>query len=148
MSITRQSFSKPSLHSFDALNIAYVYGIPDRGTIFKYWPHIHRKSTEQHQGVTTFETAQYQCSSLMGFSNYVITMCRQWMRWNRLQLSADKTELMCCSLSVAGALVCPVNSVRDLRVFIDNDLGPATHVWRTVSTLFRCTPPASSVRRR
>jgi len=72
----------------------------------------------------------------------------KWMRSNRLQLNADKTEVMWCSLtrklsqlpscsfSVAGALVCPVNSVRDLGVFIDNELGAATHVRRTVSCCF------------
>jgi len=67
------------------------------------------------------------------------------MRSNLLQLNADKTELMwcsssrklsqlpSCSFSVAGSLVCPVNAVRDLRVFIDNDLAAASHVRRTTS---------------
>ena len=63
------------------------------------------------------------------------------MRSNRIiQLNTDKTEVMWCastrklpqlpshSLSVTGALVCPVNAVRDLGVFINNDLGAATHV--------------------
>ena len=65
-----------------------------------------------------------------------------WTHSNRLQLNTDKTEVMWCAstrklpqlpshpLSVAGALICPVNAVRDLGVFIDNDLGAATHVWR------------------
>jgi len=35
-----------------------------------------------------------------------------------------------------GALVSPVNAVQDLGVFIDNDLGAATHVRRTVSRCF------------
>jgi len=47
------------------------------------------------------------------------------------------------SASVSGALASPVSSVRDLGVFIDNDLAAATHVQRTV-TLLRCAPPASS----
>ena len=67
---------------------------------------------------------------------------------NHLQLYADKTEVMwcsstsklsqlsSCSLSVAGALVSPDNAVRDLGVFIDNDLGAAPHVWRTVLCCF------------
>jgi len=67
---------------------------------------------------------------------------------NRLQVNADKTELLrcssirklsqlpSCSVSVAGFLVCPVNAVRDLGVFIDNDLGAATHVRRTVMLHF------------
>ena len=70
------------------------------------------------------------------------------MRSNRLQLYADKTEVMWCSstsklsqlpsclFNIAGALVCRVNADRDLGVFIDNDLGAATHVWRTVSCCF------------
>jgi len=71
-----------------------------------------------------------------------------WMCSNHLQLNADITELMWCSsirkllqlpsclFSVAGSLVCPVNAVRDLGVFIDNDLGAATHVRRTMSCCF------------
>jgi len=71
-----------------------------------------------------------------------------WMRSNRLQLNADKTELMwcssihklsqlpSCSFSVAGSLVSPVSTVRDLGVFIDNDLGAATRVRRTMSCCF------------
>jgi len=62
------------------------------------------------------------------------------MRSNRLQLNADKTELMWCSsihkllqlprcsFSVAGSLICTVNAVRDLGEFIGNDLGVATHI--------------------
>ena len=46
------------------------------------------------------------------------------------------SQLPSCLSSVAGALLCPVNSVRDLGVFIDNDLGAATHVQRTVSCCF------------
>jgi len=71
-----------------------------------------------------------------------------WMRSNRLQLNADKTEVMWCSsirklsqlpscpLSVKGALASPVSAVRDLGDFINNDLGAATHVWRNVSRCF------------
>jgi len=71
-----------------------------------------------------------------------------WMHSNRLQLNADKTDLMwwssirkllqlpSCSFSVAGSLICTVSAVRDLGVFIDNDLGVATHVRRTMSCCF------------
>ena len=76
-----------------------------------------------------------------------------------LQLNADKTEVMWCSstrklpqlpscpLSVAGAVVSPVNTVRDLGVFIDNDLGAATHVWRTVSRCFAALRQLRHLRR-
>jgi len=50
-------------------------------------------------------------------------------------------------LSVAGALVYPVNAVRDLGVFIDNDLGAATHVWRTVLCCFAALRQLCHLRR-
>jgi len=71
-----------------------------------------------------------------------------WMLSNRLQLNADKTEVMWCSstrrlpqlpsspLVIAGAYVHLVSSVRDLGVFIDSDLVAATHVRKTVSRCF------------
>jgi len=46
------------------------------------------------------------------------------------------SQLPSCSFSVAGSLVCPVNAVRDLGIFIDNDLGAATNVWGTMSCCF------------
>jgi len=45
-------------------------------------------------------------------------------------------QLPSLPLSVTGALVCPVYTVRDLGVFIDNDLGAAIHVQRTASRCF------------
>ena len=71
-----------------------------------------------------------------------------WMRSNRLQLNTDKTEFMWCAtarrvptlpaepVNIAGSSVRPVSSVRDLGVFIDSDLGAATHVKRIVSRCF------------
>ena len=46
------------------------------------------------------------------------------------------SQLPCCPLPVAGTLVHPVSAVRDLGVFIDNDLGAKTHVKKTVSRCF------------
>jgi len=82
-----------------------------------------------------------------------------WMRSNRLQLNADKTEVMWCSstcklpqlpscpLSIGGALASPVSIVQDLGVFIDNDLGVATHVRRTVSRCFTALRQLRHLRR-
>ena len=70
------------------------------------------------------------------------------MSSNRLQLNADKTEVMWCTstrrmsqlpshpLSVAGTNVYSVSVVRDLGVFIAIDLRAATHVRRTGSHCF------------
>ena len=78
---------------------------------------------------------------------------------NRLQLNGDKTEVMWCSstrkvsqflsspLSVAGALVRPVNAVQDFGMYIDNDLGAASHVCRTVSRGFAALRQLRHLRR-
>jgi len=82
-----------------------------------------------------------------------------WMCSNRLQLNADKTEVMwrtstrklsqrpSSSLLVAGALVQPVDAVRDLGVYIDCDLGASTHVRRTVSRCFAALRQLRNLRR-
>jgi len=65
-----------------------------------------------------------------------------WIK-SRPRLNAEKTKLMWCAsarrlsqlprcrITVAGASVEPVSVVRDLGVYIDSDLGAATHV-RTI----------------
>lgn len=82
-----------------------------------------------------------------------------WMRSNRLQLNTEKTEFMWCAtarraptlpkdpVNIAGASVQPVSTVRDLGVFIDSDLGAATHVKRTVSRCFYALRQLRQLRR-
>ena len=82
-----------------------------------------------------------------------------WMRSNRLQLNADKTEVIWCTSSrrqhqiplvpfaVGTDVVTPVSSVRDLGVFIDSDLSMRTHVSRTVSACFATLRQIRSIRR-
>jgi len=71
-----------------------------------------------------------------------------WMKSNRLQSNPDKAEILWCAtnrrqhqlpttpLSIDGAAVDPVKSVRDLGIYIDADLVMRTHVQRTVSRCF------------
>ncbi len=82
----------------------------------------------------------------------VISRCTadvaEWMQSNRLQLNADKTDVMWCAstrrvsglpvekINIAGADVTPVSTVRDLGVLIDSDLGAASHVRLVVSRCF------------
>jgi len=78
---------------------------------------------------------------------------------NRLQLNAEKTEVMWCAsarrqsqlprcpITVAGASVEPVSAVRDLDVYIDSDLGASTHVRRTVSRCFAALRQLRHLRR-
>jgi Reverse transcriptase (RNA-dependent DNA polymerase) len=83
-------------------------------------------------------------SSLSSCSNSV----SEWMRSNRLQLNADKADVMWCAsacrlsslpsapVSIAGSDVLPVATVRSLGVLVNSDLGAASHVQRVVSRCF------------
>ena len=74
-------------------------------------------------------------------------MSDSWMSANRLQLNSDKTEFMWLTsprrqhrLPTSGPLigsnvVSPSATVRDLGVFIDEDLTTKTHVQHSVSML-------------
>ena len=62
-----------------------------------------------------------------------------WLKSNRLQSNPDKAEVLWCAtnrrqhqlpttpLSIKGAAVAPVKSVRDLGIYIDADLITRTH---------------------
>jgi len=83
----------------------------------------------------------------------------EWMLSNRLQLNADKTEVIWCTspnrqhqiLSVPFAVgtdvIAPVSSVRDLGIYIDSDLSMRTHVCRTASACFALQRQIQSIRR-
>ena len=82
-----------------------------------------------------------------------------WMQSNRLQLNAVKTEVMWCSsarrqhqlptnsLSVCSDTVTPVQSARDLGIYIDSDLSMRTHILKTVSGCFAVLRQLRSIRR-
>jgi hypothetical protein len=88
-----------------------------------------------------------------------VDVVSSWMRSNRLQLNADKTEVLWCAtsrrqhqlptatLSIDGVPVVPVPSVRNLGVFIDADLVMRTHVRRTVSRCFAALRQLRQIRR-
>jgi len=82
-----------------------------------------------------------------------------WMKSNRLQSNPDKAEIMWCAtsrrqhqlpttpLSIDGAAVLPVKSVRDLGIYIDADLVMRTHVKRTVSRCYAALRQLRQIRR-
>jgi len=82
-----------------------------------------------------------------------------WMRANRLQLNADKTDVMWCSsnrrtsqlptdcIDIAGASVQPVKTVRDLGVLIDANLSATSHVRMVVAKGFAALRQLSQIRR-
>ena len=55
-----------------------------------------------------------------------------------------QSQLPHCPITVAGASVEPVSVVHDLGVYIDSDLGAATHVSKNLVALFRRIATASS----
>ena len=83
----------------------------------------------------------------------------EWMRANRLQLNASKTEVLWCATShrqhqipttavrVGADTVTPTTSVRDLGIYIDSDLSMRTQVTRTVAGCFAVLRQLHSIRR-
>jgi hypothetical protein len=81
------------------------------------------------------------------------------MQSNRLQLNTAKTEVLWCAstrqqhlipndpLMVGLDPVLPVQSVRDLGIYLDSDLSMRTHVTRTVSGCFAVLRQIRSIRR-
>jgi hypothetical protein len=99
------------------------------------------------------------CSQLQSRVSDCISDVGRWMRSNRLQLNADKTEVIWCTsprrqhqipsvpFTVGTDVVAPVSSVRDLGIYIDSDLSMRTHVSRTVSACFATLRQIRSIRR-
>ena len=85
-------------------------------------------------------------SLLQDCTSDCITDVAGWMRSNRLQLNADKTEVIWCASArrqhqiptapfiVGTDVVTPVSS--DLGIHIDSDLTMTTHISKTVSACF------------
>ena len=83
---------------------------------------------------------------------------REWCASRRLQLNAQKTELvwfgsaanirkistMDLALSVGGDVITPLEVVRDLGVYLDAELTMKHHVNRVTSNCFFSAPPTSS----
>ena len=81
------------------------------------------------------------------------------MRSNKLQPYLDKTELLWCataqrqhqpptsSLLIDGCSITPVQSARDLGIYVDCDLSMRTHAQRTVSRCFAALRQLRQIRR-
>ena len=101
----------------------------------------------------------HNTSSLSANLTRCTTAVADWMQCNRLQLNADKTDVMWCStarrvfslpsdpVNIAGTDVQPVSTVRDLGVLIDSDLGAASHVRLIVSRCFSALRQLRHLRR-
>ena len=117
-------------------------------------PHLYADDTQTysfcHSGA---------CSALQSRVSVCISDVAEWMRSNRLQLNADKTEIIWCTSSrrrhqipatplVIGAdAITPASSVRDLGIYIDSDLAMRTHISKTVAACFATLRQIRSIRR-
>jgi len=133
------------LYTADLLRLVHVHGLS---------PHLYADDTQIysscHPGL---------CSQLQSRVEGCISDVAQWMRSNRLQLNANKTEVIWCtsarrqhqiptaSIVVGADVVAPVSSVRDLGIYIDSDLSMMTHVSKTVSACFASLRQIRSIRR-
>jgi len=98
-------------------------------------------------------------SSLQSRTSDCISDVAAWMRSNRLQLNADKTEVIWCTSArrqqqiptapfvIGTDVVTPVSSVRDLGIYINSDLSMMTHISKTVSACFAMLRQIRSIRR-
>ena len=117
-------------------------------------PHLYADDTQIYGFCKPNATAELQCR-LSGCVDDVAS----WMRANRLQLNAAKTELLWCSSSrrqhqisdtpvtFGTEVVAPVRSVRDLGIYIDSDVSMRTHITKTVSSCFAILRRIRSIRR-
>ena len=81
-----------------------------------------------------------------------------WMRSNRLQFNAAKTEVIWCAslrrvgqlptsvLQIGASSVTPCESVRDLGIYLDADMSMRIHISKTVSSCFASMRQIRSIR--
>ena len=133
------------LYTADLLRLIQEHGLH---------PHLYADDTQISGSCRPNSTVQLQArvSSCVGD-------VAAWMKSNRLQLNAAKTEAMWCAsarrqhqipdapLIVSSDTVTPVRSVRDLGIHIDADLSMRTHVVRTAAGCFAVLRQLRSIRR-
>lgn len=133
------------LYTADLLRLVETHGLR---------PHLYADDTQIYGSCRPGDIAQLRSR----VSTCVVGVA-SWMQSNRLQLNAAKTEVLWCSsarrqhqipddpLIVGSDPVLPVQSVRDLGIYIDSDLSMRTHVTRTVSSCFAVLRQIRSIRR-
>jgi len=116
-------------------------------------PHLYTDDTQIYGKCAPSSTEQ-----LLTRVSACVSDVAAWMKSNRLQLNADKTEVIWCSSSrrqhqipatplvVGSEAVSPVTSVRDLGIYIDSELSMHMHVSKTVSACFSTLRQIRSIR--
>jgi hypothetical protein len=133
------------LYTADLLQLVHEHGLD---------PHLYADDTQIYGSCHPGDFSQLQ-SRVSSCINDV----SQWMRSNRLQLNADKTEVIWFSSArrqhqiptakfvIGNDVISPVLSVRDLGIYLDSDLSMRSHVSRTVSACFATLRQIRSIRR-
>lgn len=122
------------LYTADLLRLVQSHGLR---------PHLYADDTQIYGSCPPGQTVQLQARVSACIADVAL-----WMRSNRLQLNANKTEVLWCSsarrqhqiptvpFTVGTDAVVPAHSVRDLGIYIDSAVSMETHVSRTVSGCF------------
>jgi hypothetical protein len=133
------------LYTVDLPNIIEAHGLQ---------PHIYADDTQIY-GDSSPSAAQ----ELQQRLSVCMDDVAKWMRSNRLQLNASKTEILWCGTArrqhqlptavvrVGADFVAPSVSVRDLGIYLDADVSMSTHVTRTVSRCFAALRQLRTIRR-
>jgi len=110
---------------------------------FELYPHLYADDTQIYGFCRPGDT-----DSLRKRVADCVAAVADWMRSNRLQLNASKTEVLWCALArrqsqlpsdplaVGSDLLSPVRCVCDLSIFINADLTMRTQVTQTCSKCF------------
>ena len=117
-------------------------------------PHLYADDTQVQGSCRPGAAAQLQQKM-----STCLDSVADWMRANRLQLNAEKTEILWCATQrrqyqlpasatrVGSEYVTPSASVRDLGIFIDSDVSMRSQVTRTVARCFAALRQLRSIRR-
>ena len=121
---------------------------------FGLHPHLYADDTQVYGFVVPTQAVhlQQQMSSC-------IDSVAEWLRSNRLQLNAAKTEFLWSSsgrrvdqvpstpIRAGTDSISPASSVRNLGIYLDSNISMTTHVSKTVSSCFAALRQIRSVKR-
>ena len=113
------------LHTADLLQLIRANGLES---------HLYADGTQWSYGFRHPHPAA--CLVLQSRVSLCISDVAEWMRSNRLQLNADKTEIIWCTSSRRQHQIPTAPFVIGADVVLDSDFSMQTHISKTVSACF------------